>query len=139
MQKAKGVPCMMIWTIPEYFQKLNLVHVSSVGVNGNPPIYWKNVSINEAGFSGEHILMTTGSISKACFVSSTGWEEKNGHPNILQYDWGFISFLTHYRIPQIIVFDHFLTKDFTPSWFYQKINNFMMYRVTPLKWDKLQN
>ena len=70
MQKAKGVPCMMIWTIPEYFQKLNLVHVSSVGVNGNPPIYWKNVSTNEAGFSGEHILMTTGSISKACFVSS---------------------------------------------------------------------
>ena len=46
---------------------------------------------------------------------STGWEEKNGHPNILQYDWGFISFLTHYRIPQIIVFDHFFTKDFTPS------------------------
>ena len=40
----------------------------------------------------------------------TGWEEKNGHPNILQYDWGFISFLTHYRIPQIIVFDHFLRR-----------------------------
>ena len=48
------------------------------------------------------------------FLEYTGCEEKNGHPNILKYDWGFISFLTHYRIPQIKVFDHFLTKDFTP-------------------------
>ena len=39
--------------------------------------------------------------------STTGWEEKNGHPNILYNDWGFISFLTHCRIPQVIGFDLF--------------------------------
>ena len=54
-------------------------------------------------------------------VKNTGWEEKNGHPNILQYDWGFISFLTHHRIPQITVFDHFLQRIFLQVDFNKKL------------------